>query len=111
THRTRMQWNKVPVRNPAGGFLPTKLIVAERVKPFPKPPQEAEAEAILTVGRLIRAGSVSAFTSMELRWEAFRDYMGMRPLDALTGCEIGTVPNAVERGRFVAAELGAFIRK
>ncbi|BCX48606.1 hypothetical protein HAHE_25140 [Haloferula helveola] len=111
THRSRMHWTRVPVPHPQSGFYPHKLLVAERLPPYPNPGFEAELEAIFTVGRLIRERKVEAFSSIELKSESFRDRLGGKPIDALAGCTIGMVPNPIERGKFVRAELGEFIRK
>jgi hypothetical protein len=107
THASRMHWVKKPLDSPTGQFL----LGAERVVPFPKPEWEAEAEAIYTIGRLIREKTVRAVSSMELKWEAARDYLGQPPLDALGGCDIGLVPTPIERGRFVGAPLEDYVKK
>lgn len=106
-----MKWNKIFIPHPCGGHDPIKLIVAERVQAFSKPELEAEAEAIFTVGRLIRERNIFAFTSMELKWEGLRDEFRHKPLDVLQNCPIDIVPNPIERGRFIQSELGRFIKK
>lgn len=108
TNSRRMHW----VKKPLEGFHPSgRLLRAERVPPFSDPAWEAEAEAILMVGRLIRERKVEAFSSMELKWEAMRDYLGSTPLDAFEEYDIEILPNAIERGRFVRAELGHYVKK
>ncbi len=111
THSSRMHWVKKPLDGVVGQLLANPLLGAERVAPFANPEWEAEAEAIYTVGKLIREKKVEAVSSMELKWEAFRDYFGRPPLDALEGCEVGIVPNAIERGKFVGASLGDYVKK
>lgn len=108
TNSSRMHW----VRKPLEGFHPSaRLLGAERVSPFSDPAWEAEAEAILTVGKLIREQIVEAFSSMELKWEGMRDYIGSPPLNAFEQCNIEIVPNPVERGRFVSATLEDYVKK
>lgn len=111
THASRMRWVNKPLDDPHGQFFANPLLGAERIAPFSDPAWEAEAEAIYTVGTLIRERKVEAVSSMELKWEAFRDYLGSPPLDALHGCDIGMVPNAIERGKFVGALLEKFVKK
>ncbi len=111
TNCSRMHWTNRPMPHPQGGFFAAKLIVAERVHPFANPVHEEEAEAILAVGRLIHQKKVVAFTSMELKVEGLRDFLGMEPLDAFARCEVQFVPNAVERSRFVQAALDVYVRK
>lgn len=108
TNSSRMRW----VNKPLDGHHPSNpLLGAERVTPFSDPAWEAEAEAILTVGRLIREKKVEAFSSMELKWEAMRDYIGSSPLDAFKQCDIETVPCPVNRGKFVSASLEFYVKK
>jgi hypothetical protein len=111
TNRSRMHWVKRPIPHPEGGFLPTKLMGAERVRPFPDKELEAEAEAILTVGNLIYGKKIDAFASMELAWEAARGFLGSKPLDPFERCEIHNAPNPIERGKFVQTYLEEFIKK
>ncbi|NJM36794.1 MAG: hypothetical protein HC845_02365 [Akkermansiaceae bacterium] len=108
TRSSLMRW----VEKPLEGFHSSaRLWGAERIPPFSDPAWEAEAEAILTVGKLVREKKVEAFSSMELKWEAMRDYLGSTPLDAFEGCDIDIAPNPIERGRFVRAELGHYVKK
>jgi hypothetical protein len=111
THASRMRWVNKPLDGPPGQFFANSLLGAERVAPFSNPAWETEAEAIFTVGTLIREKKVEAVSSMELKWEAIRDYLGSPPLDALHECDIGMVPNAIERGKFVGALLENFVKK
>jgi hypothetical protein len=111
TNASRMHWVKRPLVDPSGQFFGNPLLCAERVDPFSDPEWEAEAEAIYTVGKLIREKKVEAVSSMELKWEAIRDYLGRPPLDALDGCDIGMVPNPIERGKFVGSSLENYVKK
>lgn len=72
---------------------------------------QAQIDALLTVGRLIREGRIRAFTYSELDCEKLKQFMGDNMLDALAECRIETCLPAIERSRFLQGDYFEFARK
>lgn len=64
------------------------------------PHTEDDIAAVVTIGRLIREGAVSAHTYSELKFEQFRRAVPVREFYALDGCHISTCPASIERSKF-----------
>lgn len=70
-----------------------------------KPPHEndeyqRQINAIFTIGRLIREGRISAYTSNEIRIESFRRRCTIKAFYALKDCNISNCPTPIERSKF-----------
>ena len=70
-----------------------------------KPPHENEEyqrqiNAIFTIGRLIREGRISAYTSNEIRFESYRRRCTIKEFNALKHCNIFNCPTPIERSKF-----------
>lgn len=72
---------------------------------------QAEADSLFTIGRLIRAGQIEAYTYTELvherMWQPGYDPM----VDALAECKLNRCPPAIERSRFQGGAFPDFFRK
>jgi len=69
-----------------------------------RPPDDAvyrcQIEALFTIGRLIREGSIKAYQYNEIVFERMRDRIGMPVCDALRGCDIHFCETPIIRSRF-----------
>jgi hypothetical protein len=61
---------------------------------------QGQMDALFTVGRLIREGTIEAYEYWEIECERMRDKIGFRVCNALKGCNIRSCRPAVERSRF-----------
>lgn len=84
-------WGNIPI---------TDKVVGYRKKVFDDPSLQKEIDAIVTIGRLIREGIVTAFTSNELNFESFRRSTPVKAFYALDGCHISSCPAPIERSKF-----------
>lgn len=91
--------------------IPVRL-VGYRKKVSSNPALQEEIDAIVTVGRLIREGSITAYTYSELRTEAFRRSVTVKAFNSLVGCRINSCPAPIEQGQFrQTAKLAEAIAK
>lgn len=68
--------------------------------------------ALVTIGRLIREGAVSAYSYSELKFELFRRAVPVREFYALDGCHISTCPAPIERSKFrKTVDFGEYVSK
>lgn len=73
---------------------------------------EDDIAALVSIGRLIREGAVSAYSYSELKFELFRRAAPVREFYALDGCHISTCPAPIERSKFrKTGDLGEFVSK
>lgn len=76
------------------------------------PYTEDDIAAVVTIGRLIREGAVSAYTYSELKFELFRRATPVKEFYALDGCQISNCPAPIERSKFrQTSDLGEFVSK
>ena len=88
-----LRWGKNITSLPISGF--------KRVDLDPNVEQQAEKDALFSIGRLARAGLLSLHTYSELRVESWRGGRGRQPiLNALGKCIISECPCPVERTKF-----------
>jgi hypothetical protein len=73
---------------------------------------QLEMDAIHTVGRLIREGTIKPFTYHELKFEKARHKPHVQEFNALRGCELAVCRSPIERSRFRATyDFSAHLRK
>ena len=73
---------------------------------------QKEIDAIVTIGRLIREGAISAYTYNELRFESFRRTTPVRAFYALDSCNIARCLAPIERSKFgQTVNFGEYISK
>ncbi|MGA2171066.1 MAG: hypothetical protein ABSG62_23015 [Terracidiphilus sp.] len=83
------------------GVTTSTIVGFKRAELAKDPDQQTEKDALFTIGRLARAGSITLFTYSELRAEDWRRSHGAeRTLNALSGCKLQQCPSAVERSKF-----------
>jgi len=75
-------------------------LVGYRKKVSNNPVLQEQIDAIVTIGRLIREGKVSAYTYSELRTEALRRSATAKAFNSLAGCHINSCPAPIEQGKF-----------
>lgn len=83
-----------------GNSQETKGVARYRKKVVNDAFQQEQIDAIVTIGRLIREGVVTAYTYSELRFELFRRSVPIRAFYALEDCHISSCPAPIERSKF-----------
>ena len=90
-------WGSHKILEPIHGF--------RRKPPHEDKEYQRQINAIFTIGRLIRAGRISAYTSNELRFELVRRRCTVKVFYALKGCNISSCPTPIERSKFRIASF------
>lgn len=84
-------WGSHKILNPILGF--------KRKPPHENDEYQRQINAIFTIGRLIREGRISAYTSNEIRFESFRRSCIIKAFYALKDCNISKCPTPIERSK------------
>jgi hypothetical protein len=71
-----------------------------RKEPDADAEQQAQKDALFTVGRLIREGRILAYDYSEVHFEGASGGAPIQEFNALRGCTIHRCPPALERSRF-----------
>ena len=61
---------------------------------------QKEVDALVTIGRLIREGTIEAFTYSELDFESFRRSSPLKEFNALNNCPVSRCAAPIERSKF-----------
>lgn len=83
-----------------GGNHHSVKMAGYRKRVFDDPSLQAEVDAIVTIGRLIREGRITAFSYIELELESFRRSIPLEEFYALNDCKITSCPAPIERSKF-----------
>jgi hypothetical protein len=85
-------WGDIKVKRSVHGY--------KRKLPNPNISYQNEIDALFTIGRLIREQIITAYSSSELSFEAWRGRRRVNAFNALQDCEIHSCPSPLERYKF-----------
>lgn len=91
TKTKEIQWGPHKFSEPIHGF--------KRKPPHKDEEEQRQINAIFTIGRLIREGRISAYTSIEIQFESFRRRCTIKEFNALKDCNISMCLTPIERSK------------
>lgn len=95
-----------------GGITQTVTVYGLQRKPVSSAKQKEKIELLPTIGHAIRNRAIQAFSYIELGHERTRRCVIEQKFNAFQGCEISSIPSAIERSKLTAThDFSLFISK